>query len=202
METLSEVVVITNARFHQQFLDWSAALRTDLATRVLDDGSTAVEERLGALGDLALGLSRVPPGTEGFVVVAGDNLVAFDLRPAARAFTAGDRSLLLLRRVSRAEATRPYNEVVLDEDGLVVQFREKPLDPTSGVSAIAFYFFTPEVAALLEEYLATSGEHDAPGHFISWLVERTQVGGFFFEGPWYDTGSLEGLEAAREALAE
>ena len=100
------------------------------------------------------------------------------------------------------DAATLYNEVFLDGEGLVVRVREKPPDPTTGVSAIALYFFKPEVVALLEEYLATSGEHDAPGHFISWLVHRRQVGGFFFEGSWYDTGSLEGLEEAREALAE
>ncbi|MDX1646845.1 MAG: nucleotidyltransferase family protein [Longimicrobiales bacterium] len=202
LDGLSELVVITNARFHHQFLGWAADLSAKVPVRVLDDGSTRVEERLGALGDLAFAVSRVPPGDEGWVVVAGDNLVGFDLRPAARAFTAGGRPLLLLRSVQRPDSARRYNEVSVDPRGRVVRVREKPSDPRTGVTAIAVYFFTPAVTAMLEQYLASSTEHDAPGHFISWLVERTPVDGYVFDGPWFDTGSPEALDAAREALRE
>ncbi len=200
VEGLSEIVVVTNARFHRQFVEWAATASAAVPVRILDDGSTHAEARLGAIGDLALAVRREPPGDRPWLVVAGDNLIDFDLRPAARAFRELGRPVLLLRRVDPADAGERYNEVTLDGDGRVVRVREKPPDPKTGVTAIATYFFTPDVVELLDAYLEASDERDAPGHFISWLVERTPVQGSFFEGAWFDTGSPETLRAAREAL--
>lgn len=200
VEGLSEVVVVTNARFHDQFVDWAKNGPATVPVRVLDDGSTRAEERLGAIGDLAFAVSREPPGDQRWLVVAGDNLIDFDLRPAVRTFRDLNRPLLLLRHVRPPDVEDRYNEVALDGEGRVVRVREKPPDPQTGITAIAAYFFTPDVVDLLDAYLADSDEHDAPGHFISWLVERTPVGGFFFEGEWFDTGSPEALRAARGAF--
>lgn len=202
VEGLSEVVVVTNARFHERFLEWAKTVPEAVPLRILNDGSTSVEERLGAIGDLAFAVRREPPGDQPWLVVAGDNLIDFDLRPATRAFRDLSRPLLLLRRVDPDDAGGRYNEVVLDDEGRVVRVREKPPHPETGITAIAAYFFTPDVVDLLETYVEESDEHDAPGHFISWLVERTPVEGFFFEGDWFDTGSREGLRAARAALDE
>ncbi len=202
VEGLTEVVIVTNARFRHQFVDWAGSGAATVPVRVLDDGSTRVEERLGAIGDLAFAVRRVPPGDGPWLAVAGDNLIDFDLRPAARAFRDGRRPLLLLRRVDPADAEGRYNEVTLDGDGRVVRLREKPADPETDITAIAAYCFTPDVVDLLEAYLEVSDEHDAPGHFISWLVERTPVEGFFFEGRWFDTGDPGSLRAARLALGE
>lgn len=200
LEGLSEVVVVTNARFHEQFVDWADSAPADVPVRVLDDGSTRPEERLGAIGDLAFAVGRAPPGDGPWLVVAGDNLIDFDLRPAARTFHHLGRPLLLLRRVDPDDAQGRYNEVTLDGEGRVTRVREKPPRPQTGITAIAVYFFPPDVVGLLDAYLATSDEHDAPGHFISWIVERTPVDGFFFEGHWFDTGNPEALRAAREAV--
>lgn len=202
VEGLSEVVVVTNARFHDQFVEWAKTAPAAVSVRVLDDGSTRAEERLGAIGDLAFAVRREPPGDQPWLVVAGDNLIAFDLRPATRVFRDLNRPLLLLRRVDPADAEGRYNEVALDGGGRVVRVREKPPHPETGITAIAAYFFTPDVVDLLEAYLEASDEHDAPGHFISWLVERTPVEGFFFEGEWFDTGNPEALRAARDAFDE
>lgn len=199
---LTEVVVVANGRFHRQFVDWAKSDPAKVPVRILDDGSTRPEERLGAVADLAFAVDSEPPGDQSWLVVAGDNLIDFDLRPAARAFRDVSRPLLLLRRVDPADAEGRYNEVTLDGEGRVVRVREKPADPQTDVTAIAAYFFTPDIVDLLYAYVEASDEHDAPGHFISWLVERTPVEGFFFEGEWFDTGSPETLRAARDALDE
>ena len=110
-------------------------------------------------------------------MVAGDNLLGFDLAPIARAFRASGRPTLCLRRVVRDGGPSAYNEVRL--------------------AAIALYLFPARVAVEVERYLAEGGNPDAPGHFIAWLVDRTACQGVVFDGAWRDVGSLEGLERAR-----
>ena len=198
---LDEVVVVANRRFACDFDAWRRNFAGPARLRVLDDGSTCEEDRLGAIGDLAFALQRVPTGASPFVAIAGDNLIEFDLTPLYRAFLEGGRPLLVLREVERVGGPTRYNEVAIDAEGGVRRFREKPPDPTSALAAISLYFFTAEVAALLERYLAEGGRHDEPGHFIAWLVEQTPVASAGLPGEWFDIGSLETLEQARRRFA-
>lgn len=198
LEELSEIVLVTNARFHEQFLAWKASYPAPVPIRIVNDGSTGEDDRLGALGDLALALAESPPGGADWLVVAGDNLLDFDLRPLRDRFRQVRAPLLVLRNVDHGGGPTPYNEVTVADDGRVLRFREKPDDPATGLSAIGLYFFTPEVAGLLDRYLAEGGVRDAPGHFIAWLVGKTSVVGATFEGRWHDIGSPDTLRRARE----
>jgi len=197
---VEEIVVIGNARFGPQLEAWRSALRARVPVRLLDDGSSSDDDKLGAIGDLHFAVERVPPAGRPFAVAAGDNLIAFDLRPLQTAFRAHDDPLLALRTVAIGGGPSPYNEVTLDGSGRVVGFREKPRDPRTDLAAIALYFFPPRVEDLLHAYVAAGNERDAPGHLIAWLVKRTTVRGMRFEGPWFDVGSFETLARARAAL--
>ena len=195
---LSEVVVIGNHRFTEALNHWSRSVSCRVPIRVLDDGATEVEERLGAIGDLAFALQRVPNGVEDVLVVAGDNLLDFDLEPYYREFKEEQSALLITRLVEMGGGPSPYNEVSLDATGRVLSFREKPQEPSSPLSAMAVYFLKAETESLLREYLAEGGEPDAPGHFIAWLVSVRRVVARPMSGRWFDIGSLESLEDARE----
>lgn len=198
LDDLSEAVVIANDRFAPHFAAWAESLEASVPVRVLNDGSTSEDDKLGAIGDLAFALAAVPPGDEPWLVVAGDNLLGFDLRLLQEAFLEDeDRTLLTVREVQR-DGPSQYNEVIVDDAGGVERFREKPADPISKLAAIALYFFPPEVAGKLAAYLAGGGNPDAPGHFIAWLADRAPVRATSLPGQWFDIGSLEGLARARE----
>ena len=198
---LSEVVVVGNHRFAQALKEWSLTLSCPVPVRILDDGANEVEERLGALGDLAFALEQVPNREEDLLVVAGDNLLDFDLSPYYRAFQEEGSPLLITRRVELEGGPSPYNEVELDGKGCVRIFREKPPDPSSSLSAMAVYFLTSESGSLLRQYLETGGNPDAPGHFIAWLVSQRRVVARPLSGRWFDIGSLASLEDARKAYS-
>jgi glucose-1-phosphate thymidylyltransferase len=197
LQDVSEVVVVSNARFAEQFEEWEGTYETPVPLRVLNDGTTSDGEKLGAVGDIEFAIREVPPGDEDWMVVAGDNLVGFDLRPLQRIFLERNRPLLPVRGIQHGVGPTPYNEITLDEDSRVMQFREKPSDPQTGIMAIALYFFTPEVIPLLHEYLANGGNTDAPGHFMSWLVKQIAFEAVWCDGEWFDIGSLDSLEDAR-----
>ena len=197
---VSEVVVIGNDRFAPQFERWAAETESPVPLRVLNDGSRSQDDRLGAVGDLGFALREVPPGDEDWLVVAGDNLIEFDLDALQRVFDAKRCPLLVLRPAEHGPGPSRYNEVTLDQSGDVARFREKPPDPQGRLAAIAVYFFTPEVAGLLARYVEEGGERDAPGHFIEWLVGQTRVAASALDGEWLDIGTPETLEHARRRL--
>jgi glucose-1-phosphate thymidylyltransferase len=198
---LREVRVVTNARFRAQFDEWRAALGAlPVPVRVIDDGTHTNDTRLGALGDLALALE----GTEDeeLLVLAGDNLIDFDLAPHVARMRREGRPLLFARTIEGAVPPRRYSEIVVDAHGAVTSFREKPADPRSNLSAPALYVFPADVAAELRAYLAAGGDADAPGHFLAWLHGRRALTAVPLPGAWHDIGNLETLERARADYAE
>jgi glucose-1-phosphate thymidylyltransferase len=202
LDDLSEVIVIANDRFARDFEAWASLRDAPVPVHVLNDGTRSDGAKLGALGDLAFALDAVPVGGEDWLVAAGDNLLAFELGPLQQAFRkTGDGAhrepLLVVRKTTRDGPSR-YNEVVLDESGRVVRFREKPEDPVSDLAAIALYLLPAAAESALRRYLDEGGNPDAPGHFIAWLVEQMPVRAEPLRGEWYDIGSLDGLKYARK----
>jgi glucose-1-phosphate thymidylyltransferase len=200
---LSEIVVVGNHRFHASLCAWAEAegAAGGPPLRVLDDGSTSDADKLGATGDIAFALERMDLGDEDLLVVAGDNLLGFDLRPLHAAFLRHRRPQLAVREIPVPDGPSPYNEVSLDETGRVTGFREKPADPRTPWVAIALYFYPPTIAGLLRRYLDQGGNPDAPGHFVAWLIGETEVRGERFEGDWHDIGSHGALAEARERFS-
>lgn len=196
LDGLTEVVIVTNKRFLDRFECWLETQDPWVRFTLLNDETTSHENRLGAIGDLRFALEMVPLEDEDAIVLASDNLFEVDLRDAHREFLARGRTTMLVRRVELDGGPSPYNEVTLGEDQRVTRLREKPADPQTDLSAIAVYFFPRQDLALLDEYLE-SGNPDAPGHFLAWLVQRVPCYATPLEGAWYDIGSLESLAAAR-----
>ena len=200
LDGIMETVVVSNHRFAPDFENWKKTVPGKRPLRVLDDGSTSVDDRLGAIGDLAFAFERVPPGDDPVLVMAGDNLLDFDLAPAHAAFREhGQATILVRRREDEPAGNSRYNEVQVDAEGNVTLFREKPERPESPLAAIAVYFFPPNIRTLLGVYLAGGGECDAPGHFIAWLVKEAPVRAVALEGledRWHDIGDPESLARA------
>jgi len=77
---ISQVFIATNDKFHNQFEDWLASRGKELRCRykLINDGSTSVDDRKGALGDLKLVIEQEQVNDD-LLVVDGDNLFDFDL---------------------------------------------------------------------------------------------------------------------------
>jgi glucose-1-phosphate thymidylyltransferase len=195
LEGLSEIVIVTNARFFASFDRWREDRDADVAITVLNDGTTSNDGRLGANRDLQLALRQVPLRGEDAVVLASDNFFEHDLAAAQRAFSSRRHTMLLVRPVDLDGGPSPHNEVNLGTDGKVLRLREKPEDPQTGLAAIALYFFPAHDLALLSDYL-DHGNPDAPGHFLEWLVQRVPCYAIPLKGRWHDIGSLDSLAKA------
>lgn len=201
---MDEVATVLASRFEDEFRAWNDQLAEPVT--LLPNGAQEDSQARGAVADLALLLKECfPQGSEdGYLVLAGDNLLRFDLaEPLAAYRERPSAPLLLVRGVPEPIPPGKYSEVVVDpETQAISSFREKPQDPESPWSAIGVYFMPPDLPELLDHYLAADGEADAPGHFFVWLskVRRCQAWQVP-DGGWFDVGSLSGLETAR-AMAE
>ena len=74
---VSQVSLVSNARFYPLFEAWAA--RSPHSVQLFNNGSTHSDNRLGALGDLDLLLSKIGYDAPA-LVVASDTVIDFSLR--------------------------------------------------------------------------------------------------------------------------
>ncbi len=198
---ITKIVVVSNARFHDQFLEWRGRSAIGVPIDVINDGSTTNENRLGALGDLAL----AAPALDGdrALVLAGDNIFAFELahfvswaidRRADCIATHPQPDLARLRRTGVIE---------LDDNDRVLSFEEKPTHPRSEWAVPPLYcFLGRSLREILPRYLAAGHDPDAPGSFIPFLLSLHPVYAYRFDGRRYDIGTLESYQEVKELFAD
>ncbi|MFB6108730.1 MAG: sugar phosphate nucleotidyltransferase [Haloplanus sp.] len=187
-DRISEVFVSTNERFAEEFESYLADSDFEKPTLSVEE-TTEEDEKFGVVGALAQLIDREGV-EEDLVVVAGDNLISFDVAEFVDFFETKGTPTIAAYDVGSKELARSYGLVDLDGDR-VVDFQEKPDDPKTTLVSIACYAFPAETLPLFEEYLAAGENPDEPGWFIQWLQSRQSVHAFTFDGAWFDIGTPE-----------
>src|SRR6059058_899353 len=200
---IKRVYVVTNAKFAGHFQKWAdgyRASKSDLGFTIVNDGSTDDTNKLGAIGDLHLVITREKVDDD-LVVVAGDNLFSESLG-AYGGFCRSKRAPVLgIYDVGSLEQAKKYGVVDLDGEGRIVRFEEKPKQPASTLIGIALYFYPRNIAPLIRQYIAEGNNPDQPGRLVQWLYPRLPVYTWTVPGIWYDIGSKETLEDANRIFA-
>ena len=200
---LETIYVVTNDKFAADFRAWSQSYQKrhpEFKFKVVNDGSTSDDDKLGAIGDIDLVVTHENLSQTGLLIAAGDNLFTNSLADfvdyarntevTVAAYDVGDR-----------EAIKKYGNVAVDAEGIITRFEEKPKKPQGTLAAIALYYYSPAVLSLLRRYLADGNNADQPGRFVQWLFTRKPVKTFQIKGQWLDIGSKETLENADKILA-
>jgi glucose-1-phosphate thymidylyltransferase len=202
--SIDRVYVVTNAKFSGHFQKWADAYhtrQTQLNFTIVDDGSTDDSNKLGAIGDLHLVLTRHELKDD-IIVVAGDNLFSEHLSAFGRFCREKQAPILGVYDVGSVEQARKYGVVDVDAAGRITRFEEKPAQPLSTLIGIALYYYPANVVPLISQYLAEGNNPDQPGRFVQWLYPRLPVYTWTVPGIWYDIGSRETLEEADRIFAK
>jgi glucose-1-phosphate thymidylyltransferase len=187
-DRIEEVFVSTNERFADDFERHLAESGFEKPTLSVED-TTGEEEKFGVVGALNQLVEREGVDDD-LLVVAGDNVISFDISSFLDFFEADGVPTLAAYDVGSKERARSYGLVELDGDQ-VVDFEEKPDDPSSTLVSIACYAFPASTLPKLPKYLGEGGNPDEPGWFMQWLQERGSVRAFTFDGAWFDIGTPE-----------
>jgi glucose-1-phosphate thymidylyltransferase len=198
VKDLGEMFIVTNQKFVSHFTEWSEKYRREKTAfnfKIINDGSTSDADKLGAIGDIHLVITKQNV-TGDLVVVAGDNLFDSSLAPFVDFARAKKTTVLAVYDVGDLEQIKKYNSITLDPEGRITFFEEKPKNPTSTLTGIALYYFPADVVKLIDTYIAEGNNPDQPGRLIQWLYPRVPVLTWKVPGRWFDIGSKETLEEA------
>ncbi|MGA2751659.1 MAG: nucleotidyltransferase family protein [Verrucomicrobiota bacterium] len=200
---IDRVYVVTNAKFAAQFQTWSdhyRATKSKLDFTIVNDGSTDDSNKLGAIGDIHLVITKEKIDDD-LIVVAGDNLFSEKLDGFGAVCRRNNAPVLAVYDVGSLEEIKKYNSISLDAAGRITFFEEKPKAPTSTLTGIALYYYPKSTLPLIHQYIAEKNNPDQPGRLVQWLYRRAPVYTWRVPGIWFDIGSKDSLEEAGRVFA-
>jgi glucose-1-phosphate thymidylyltransferase len=201
---IETIYLVTNAKFAADFQDWAHCYqnqRRGVKIKIVNDGSTSDDDKLGAIGDIQFVLNREELSKSGLLIVAGDNLFSDSLADFVAQAKTTDATVAVYD-VGDTEAIKKYGNIDIDAAGAITHFEEKPEKPRGTLAAIALYYFSPKILQLVPTYLAAGNNPDQPGRFVQWLYKRQTVKTFQLKGKWLDIGSKETLENANATFSK
>ncbi len=195
---VDEYVIISNHKFAHIFEEWAA---DNDKIRVLDDGTTSNDNRLGAVRDIQFAIDELKLDDD-LLVMAGDNLLDFSLEGFVRYAKEKNASCVMSYYVADKARLQKSGVAELDADRRILAMEEKPAEPKSNWCVPAFYCYTREDSKLIQKGIESGCAVDAPGSFISWLCGQTKVYAWEMPGQRYDIGNLESYEEVKKTFSE
>jgi glucose-1-phosphate thymidylyltransferase len=183
-------VLVSNHKFFGAFAAWRDATASAHPVRLIDDGSTDNENRLGAVRDLLLAVEALDEADD-LLVCAADNLLDFSLARLTDFFGARRKSAILCYREADENRRRRAGVISRAADGRVTGFEEKPAQPKGEYVAPPFYALTKEDVLRIRGAIEGGINPDAPGSLIEYLHRESEVYSLIMPGKRYDVGDLE-----------
>lgn len=204
MSEVDEAYVVTNAKFDRHFEDWATNYRhpkLNFRFTIVNDGSTDDSNKLGAIGDMHLVLTKYEINDD-VIVIGGDNLFSEDLSAFAGYCKQKNAPVTGVYDVGDLEQIKKYNAIEIDENDRIVFFEEKPKEPKSTLTGIALYYYPQSTLPLIRQYISEGNNPDQPGRLVQWLYPRVPFYVWRVPGLWFDVGSIETLEEANRVFGE
>lgn len=190
---VERIIVSANKKFEGQFRYWAENKMASgfgkklelLIEPTMDHGN-----KLGAIRGIEYAIENANI-KEDLMIIAGDNFYKWSVSDAIEHFKkSGRKATICVHDVGSKEDARKLGIVKMKGD-VIIEFEEKPDNPSSTLASTGIYIYPRELLPKFREYLEGKNNPDAPGYFLKWLINKTEVHAVVHRGEWYDIGTLE-----------
>ena len=189
-----EAILLTNSKFLADFQTELKKLGREKVEIFCED-AFADGQKLGALGALSA-VSREKNINETILVFAGDNILP-ELK-VEQLFCADNEAKIAAREVSSLHEARKFGVLEI-ENGRVINFAEKPAQPTSKTVSTGFMAIGKDLLPILHDFAKKSPDA-LGGIFPELLSQGKAVFADIVAGDWFDIGSFETYLEAHQQL--
>jgi glucose-1-phosphate thymidylyltransferase len=155
-----------------------------------------VQDEAGGIAH-ALALGEQFARGEPIVVLLGDNVFEYSIRPYVEAFATQDGGArVLLKEVGDPER---FGVAALDEEH-IVQIEEKPTRPRSNYAVVGCYMYDPRVFDIIRHSRPSARGELEITTVNNTYVEQGLLRYSFVRGRWTDAGTFESLIEANQIL--
>jgi len=191
IDEVDEHIIVSNHKFLHHFEKWAASSRYTKTITIVDDGSVANENRLGAVKDLLLAIESKQLYDDDLLVIAADNVLTFSFRGIVDYFREKQTSLIMMHYEPELTALQRTGVIVVDAGGKVLEMQEKPRNPKSNYAVPPFYIYKKSDIKLIQECVREGCNTDAPGSLVIGMINKTVFHAWQMPGERYDIGTLE-----------
>ena len=199
IEEIDEHIIVTNHKFAEIFHDWVSERKQKPGTkpiRIIDDGTTDNENRLGAVKDLLLAIYEFDINDD-IMVLAADNILNFSFQGFVNFFKQKNTSVIMCHHEPELYKLQRTGVIAVDDDMKVLEMQEKPEHPVSNWAVPPFYIYKKNDLPLIRDCLNHGCGFDAPGNLAHYLVNATTIHAWIMPGSRYDIGSLDSYKEAQ-----
>lgn len=191
----TEIIISTNAVFEKEFKKWAEGFK-DKNIKIFVEDSAGDDMKKGALGATAF-VIETEGIDEDLMLLAGDNYFGFKMEDMLERFS--DNPLLAAYDIGDLEKAKKFG-VVVQKDGKVVEFQEKPDQPKSTLVSTGCFLFPAKNLKDIVHYAKEN--NDDLGGIFEYLIQKGEtIDVFRFDEPWVDIGSYEAyLQANKDLL--
>nr|WP_320059163.1 sugar phosphate nucleotidyltransferase [uncultured Bacteroides sp.] len=197
IEEISEHIIVTNHKFAHHFENWRSENQYKKPVRIIDDGTTTNENRLGAVRDLLLAINKCNVN-EDILVLAADNILDFSFKGFVEEFHKKGTSMIMCHEEPEFKKLQRTGVIRVDKDMKVLEMQEKPKHPVSHWAVPPFYIYKNTDFPLIGDCLSHGCGFDAPGNLAHYLVDKTDVHAWVMPGTRFDIGSMDTYKQAQE----
>jgi glucose-1-phosphate thymidylyltransferase len=196
LEEVQTKIISTNLRFELQIKNWLEASHHK-RVEIVTDRPRSEGEKPGAIRSLAETTLEI---NDDCLIIAGDNIFTCSLKPMMHIFERTSSPVVALYNIKESRLAKQYSTAILDHEGRIAKFVEKPVQPETTLIGTCIYIMPRRTLRKLREYLTESEDADSPGNFIQWLHTREKVYGYVLDGYWGDIGTSEQYMMAQHEL--
>lgn len=193
-KSVSEYVVISNSKFAAHFKKW--AVEKPYKITVVDDGTSTNETRLGAVRDVQFAIDKLGIKDD-ILLIAGDNVLDFSLCEFIEYAKKKNASSVMRYFETETIKLQKCGVLSMGDNDKIVSMAEKPERPLSHWCCPPFYFYKAEDIQI-EKAISEGCGYDAPGSYVGWLCQKTDVFAMEMPGNRYDIGNLASYEQVKK----
>ena len=201
MPCVDEHIVVTNHKFYHIFEEWAAKAQEEgryaKPIKLVDDGSTNNDNRIGAVGDLILALNTYEVQDD-ILVAAADNLLDFSLTSLIEFFEKTGTSVIFYYHELDPARLKKCGVAELDDNGRVLSMEEKPAEPKSNCAVPPFYAYSKADLPKILKAIENGCRYDAPGNLAKHISEVSVLHAMEMPGKRIDIGSLDNYLALKD----
>ncbi|GEM_PF-2872820 len=189
---LGEICILTNETYFEKFRIWLNQTEKSKITLI----SNNVNDRnlaQGANKDTWSAINQVGWHDKDILIMGSDNYMPESLVECSKWFTNGKSSVVATCDYSTKEKVKKLVVPEINEQNIVTNIVEKPLEPNSTFGCPLIYFIKNKDLKYLE-LLAKEGR-DNIGHLLELIVKNSQLRAYVFKELIVDIGTLEDYTA-------
>ena len=196
---IKEIFISTNAKFENNFNSWlEGSFFGDV--KLLIEPAMKEGEKLGSIGALQYFIDK--EGTDDdLMVINGDNLFEFNLANMVSFYKDKQTFVFGTYDTRSVDEAKKLGVVLCDQNGLVMNFEEKPDHPKSSRVSTGIYIFPQPLLVKIKEYINSGNNADRMGDFLIWLMKEQSLHSFIFSEKWFDIGSPETYQVAQDEFS-